>query len=233
MGVPEFMDFSRTSVSWRRPITSYAKVRVLIAACLRNRRFQSATHRLRGKTYVDLGCGPNTRPGFINIDYQWNPGLDICWDLTRGIPLQDATVKGVFTEHCLEHFPLEGVEDILCECWRVLTPGGTIRIVVPDGELYLTRYVDKKRGQAAAPLPYAESDVYEGLYSPIMSVNRIFNGSGHQFIFDFDSLALLLARTGFVNITNERFRSGRDAQLLQDSESRAIESMYVEASKPV
>jgi hypothetical protein len=65
-----------------------------------------------------------------------------------------------------------------------------------------------------------------------MSVNRIFREHGHLFIYDFATLAQLLARRGFTAIRREQFRSGRDPQLLIDSEHRAHESLYLEAQRP-
>ena len=184
-----------------------------------------------GKSYLDLGCGPNTTPDFINLDYEWNPGVDVCWDLAKGLPLPKESLNGIFTEHCLEHFPLDRVSMILRECWRVLKPQGTIRIVVPDGELYLTRYTDLTRGLIQEPLPYAETDRWHGLYTPIMSVNRIFLTSGHRFIFDFDAMRHILEKNGFTAIAKEQYMKGRDQRLLRDSQARAIESLYVEATK--
>jgi predicted SAM-dependent methyltransferase len=184
------------------------------------------------KEYLDVGCGPNIHEYFINLDYWWQPSIDICWDVTKGIPLRDESVKGIFTEHCLEHLPFEAVDFLLSEFWRVLKPAGSVRIVVPDGELYLTRYSEIIRGYSSDQLPYADNDNYQGLYSPIMSVNRIFRNYGHLFIYDFDIFRLLLEKNRFIEIRKETYKYGRDPQLLIDTESHAVESLYLEASKP-
>lgn len=216
--------------SFRRPLTSYTRVRRAIAGIRRNRSWLIDQRSIRGKEYLDLGCGPNVHPHFINLDYGWCPGTDISWDITRGLPLQSGTMKGVFSEHCFEHLPFESMGGVLAECYRVLRPGGTLRIVVPDGELYLTLYTDIVRGLSAQALPYSESEQASDIYGPIVSVNRIFHGHGHRFIYDFDTLRQLLEKHGFTDIRKERYRSGRDATLLIDTEVRAIESLYVEAS---
>lgn len=226
------MDFTHTKLSLDRPITSYFRVQRLISALLRNRCFHIRRDEVEQKEYLDIGSGPNIHKDFINLDYSWHPGIDICWDVTNGIPLRDESVKGIFTEHCLEHLRFEAVDFVLGESWRVLKPGGNIRIVVPDGELYLTRYSEIMREQTSARLPYADGDNYQGLYSPIMSVNRIFYADGHVFIYDFDTLHKLLERNRFIEIRKKTHKSGRDPQLLIDTESRMVESLYVEASKP-
>lgn len=202
----------------------------VVSALCRNRRFQVGAG-VAAKDYLTVGCGRNIQDEFINLDYHWRPGIDLCWDVTKGLPLKDESLKGVFTEHCLEHLAFESIGFVLNEFRRVLKPGGTVRIIVPDGGLYLSRYAETVGGKPGTGIPYAEGDCREGVYSPILSVNRLFRESGHQCIYDFHLLELLLKKEGFVKIRRESFRAGRDAQLLIDSESRRAESLYVEASK--
>ena len=40
----------------------------------------------------------------------------------------------VYSSHFLEHIPRDQVAPFLQECWRILKPGGVLRIVVPDLE---------------------------------------------------------------------------------------------------
>lgn len=226
------MDFSQTKFSWQRPLTSYTKVQHLLGMLYRNRESFIDKAKVGAKDYLDIGCGPNRHAEFINLDYGWQPGIDICWDVTRGIPPPDAAVKGIFSEHCFEHLPFESIEFVLGECRRVLKPGGRIRIVMPDGELYLTRYSRIIGGETCLMLPFAENHSVGGIYSPILTINRIFRHHGHLFIYDFGLLQQLLATNGFVDIGREEFGSGRDPRLLIDSEAREVESLYVEASRP-
>lgn len=226
------MDLKHSRILQCLPPTEYGKVRRLLGAFVRNRPWFINRKRVRCKEYLDLGCGLNTHEDFINLDYEWNPEIDICWDITKGIPLPDGAVRGVFSEHCIEHLPFGTVRRLLGDVRRVIRSGGCARIVVPDGELYLTRYTDILRNRAGTSLPYAESDNIGTLYSPIISVNRIFRGHGHLFIYDFDLLRQLLEELGFVDIRRACYREGRDHRLLRDSEARAVESLYVEASVP-
>lgn len=100
-----------------------------------------------------------------------------------------------------------------------------MRIIVPDGELYARHYLQKK------PMPYGQDDMIAGIYTPFMSVNRIFYDHGHRFIYDFETLHTILAGTGFRAIEKSACRQGRDPRLLIDTESRAVEALYVEATK--
>lgn len=226
------MDFSKTKLSFGRSFTSYSKVQWVISSLVRGRPFHINRKAIAKKEYLDIGCGPNTHEAFINLDYGWRPGVDICWDLKQDLPLNDNTLKGVFTEHCLEHLPLEMADSVLQECFRLLRPGGVIRLVVPDGQLYLERYAQILNGDTDLPLPYSEGLNYSGIYSPILSVNTVFRAHGHLFIYDFDMLRQLLEKIGFSEIKKEAYQTGRTPELLLDTEHRAVESLYVEAIVP-
>jgi hypothetical protein len=217
-----------------RSITSYAAVQTWIGKCIRNSRWQLRSSRIRTLEYLDLGCGPNTHDNFINLEYLWHPKIDLCWDVSRGIPLPDRSLRGVFTEHCLEHFPLPITQTIIREVHRMLMPGGRIRIVVPDAEIYLTRYTDRLRHLSDASLPFEQECAHEGIDEPILAVNRIFYQdrdklSGHWFIYDFNFLSRLLLHCGFSETMRASFMQGGDNNLLIDTQSRALESLYVEA----
>jgi predicted SAM-dependent methyltransferase len=223
-----FVDLSKTKFSLRRSISSYAKIQAVVSALIRNRGF-FANKKHMG-CYLDIGCGPNFSPDFCNLDYSWRPGVDICWDVTKGLPFTDAYIGGIFTEHMLEHVEFHIAIKILIECRRVLRAGGVLRIVVPDGELYLSQYAKHLAG-GVANIPYAESDksVF-AIATPMVSVNRIFRDHGHRFIWDFETLRLALLKGGFSRIDRRAFGEGSDPKLVRDTLSRRVESLYVEAS---
>lgn len=223
------------SISLRRPLTSYAKVQALIGQLIRNRRFQLDRPRVRHGQYLDIGCGLNSHPDFINLDCLWHPRVDVCWDITLGLPFADASLRGVFSEHCLEHFPQPTGRTLLHEIRRVLTPDGTARIIVPDGELYLRTYVRQLDGDTSRPFPYQKEEQIRALWSPMVSVNRIFYQDresllGHRTIYDFQLLELMLRDAGFTRIVRSDFQEGADPRLLIDATDRRGESLYVEAS---
>jgi len=218
-----------------RSIWSYPGVRRCVGWLIRNRRFQLA--RTPALPYVNVGCGRSVRPGFINVDYDWHPAIHLCWDLREKLPLADASAAGIFTEHCLEHFTYDQCLDALRDMHRILEPGGVLRVIVPDGGLYLDLYQRHRRGEKVE-FPYVgeggaadlELDSRYG-FTPMMAVNRIFRGYGHAFAYDHETLRNLLREAGFASVERRAFRSGRVQALLIDSELRAPQSLFVEAVK--
>jgi predicted SAM-dependent methyltransferase len=213
-------------IRFDRPLTSYQKVRDFISPIVRGKKWLVRKDRIKGKILMNVGCGPHSKEEFINVDWMWHPGIDICWDITtKTYPIPSNSLEGVYTEHCLEHITFEKCAENLKEFYRLLKPGGTVRVVVPDGQIYFDLYQAKKTDKSVR-LPYDDEEE-----TPDISINRIFRRHGHLFIYDFETMKLQLERAGFRDIKKESFRTGRDPRLLLDLAERKVESLYVEASK--
>jgi len=214
--------------SFRRKITSYSKVRILISALIRGSTLYMKKRNIAENVLLNVGCGPNIFPHFINLDFDWTKKIDIVWDIRKKpYPLKDDSLEGIFTEHCLEHISFADCEKNLREFHRMLKPGGNLRIVVPDGELYVDIYERRKNGEEIY-MPYERE---EGYPTPMARINGIFRNHGHQFIYDFQTFKYLLEKTGFKEIKKETHAHGRDPRLLIDVIWRSDESLYVEATR--
>lgn len=93
--------------------------------------------------YVNLGCGSHYHPDWINIDIVATGPRVIAHDLSSGIPLSDKSCNVVYHSHVLEHLRRENGLQFLQECYRVLKPGGIIRVAVPDLEMICRLYLEK------------------------------------------------------------------------------------------
>ena len=106
---------------------------------------------------VNLGCGRRYHPAWINIDLAAaGPGV-IEHNLLEGIPQPDASVDVLYHAHVVEHFKKEPAETFLEECFRVLKPGGLLRVAVPDLEPICRNYLSTLQAAAAGDLS-AEHD---------------------------------------------------------------------------
>ena len=216
-----------TRMSLKDRLLNSWKVKTLYGALARGRSFQAQRAAVKAKTYLNVGCGPNWKPNFINLDYQWMQGIDLCWDLRKSLPLADDSLSGVYSEHCLEHLTYDDCFNVLREFKRVLKPGGIARVVVPDAELYFDLYQRHKAGEEVA-FPYVPTPPPED-FTPIMAINNVFRDHGHQYSYDEVTLRRLMEKAGFADVRRESFMQGRDAVLLIDREDRAVESLYMEA----
>lgn len=112
----------------------------------------------KGNYCLNLGCGSRYLPNWVNIDFVSSSEMVIAHDLTQGIPFEDHSFDFVYHSHILEHFDRMTGRFFLEECYRVLKPGGMIRVVVPDLERiaasYLQELSDAKKGDKGAAERY-------------------------------------------------------------------------------
>ncbi len=112
---------------------------------------------------LNLGCGYTFHPDWVNVDYSpTGPGV-ISHDLQTPLPFPDNHFDLVYHSHVLEHLPKTKALQFLQECYRVLRPGGVIRVVVPDleqiAQLYLQALaaacheLSEETAQKSAALP--------------------------------------------------------------------------------
>jgi predicted SAM-dependent methyltransferase len=187
---------------------------------------QRFSKRVRTLKYLNVGCGKKPKPHTINLNYEWYPFIDLAWDITRPLPLADASLKGIYSEHVLEHLPFQMIPGILKDWLRVLEPAGTLRVLVPDAELYLKTYTEIKNGKTAT-FPY-----HDPLKTPMMHVNWIFRAYDHLFAYDFETFEKILREAGFEGIQRKNHNDGSDKNLLLDSDERECESLRIECVKP-
>lgn len=91
---------------------------------------------------LNLGCGGRYHKEWVNIDFNSSGPDVIKHNLCLGIPSPNETFDVVYHSDLLEHFPRSYAPDFLKECWRVLKPGGILRVVQPDLEQIVRLYLD-------------------------------------------------------------------------------------------
>lgn len=99
--------------------------------------------------YVNLGCGSRFHPSWQNFDIAPAAPEVRRWDVSRRLPLAEASVEAVYHSHLLEHLRREDVGPFLKDCLRVLRSGGHLRVVVPDLEGAARSYLAQLEGALA------------------------------------------------------------------------------------
>jgi predicted SAM-dependent methyltransferase len=90
---------------------------------------------------LNLGCGRRYHPDWINVDFHsTGPGV-LAIDLGGRLPFSDREFDALYHSHLLEHLPKQKAPFFLRECFRILKPGGILRVVVPDLEKICRLYL--------------------------------------------------------------------------------------------
>lgn len=193
---------------------------------------------------LHLGCGPVHLDGFINIDIAPAPlAMNVLW----GLPFDDGTVATVYLSHLLEHlfYPTD-VMALFGEIYRVLAPGGVVRVVVPDIAKCLAAYA---RGDQAFFAARRENFSWWPSDASLLENFLTYAGVGpeprylfesHKYGYDFETLAKALAKAGFAEITHSEFQCSRAPALHIEHLSAAARwragdeylSLFVEAIRP-
>lgn len=136
----------------------------------------------RRECYLHIGSGAKGLDGWVNIDINEHPGVDLVADVTEGLDFSDA--RAVFAEHFLEHLPIDKALAFLLEVYRVLGKRGWLRLSTPNLEwVWKTHYnfeasADEKRLMS-------------------LGANRAFQGWGHRFVWSPALLEEALLCCGF------------------------------------
>lgn len=80
-------------------------------------------------------------PEWTNLDFVSTGEGVIAHNLMNGIPVENESFDLAYHSHVLEHFTKDDGNKFLQECYRVLKPGGIIRIAVPDLERIAREYL--------------------------------------------------------------------------------------------
>jgi len=172
---------------------------------------------------LNLGCGRNKKAGWINVDLRSHAEYRI--DLRRPWPIPDASTEIVYSEHVFEHFAFpEEARHFLAEARRVLRPGGTLSLGVPDTGLVLE---DFAAGREDGFRRAKEKGWHpEWCDMPLHSVNHHFRqGDEHRYAYDAATLIRVIEQAGFVDVARRKF----DPEL--DSAQWELGTLYVRARK--
>ena len=133
---------------------------------------------------INIGCGwRNFGPGWVHIDGGDYEHLDS--NNIINLPYGDEEVDLIYASHVLEYFDREEVNVVLEEWYRVLKPGATLRIAVPNFESIVNIYrreeysLDSCLGLLYGKMPMGKEIIY------------------HKTTYDFESLTQVLGGCGF------------------------------------
>ena len=137
---------------------------------------------------LNLGCGNKFIPGFVHIDIIDAPHIDYINSIDNLSFIKSDSVELIYASHVLEHFGRHEVLDVLKEWYRVIKPGGKLRLAVPDFEAVVDLYHQE-----------GLKDGRSGLVGLVCGGQRN-EYDFHKIIFDEMYLTYLLELCGFTSI---------------------------------
>lgn len=183
---------------------------------------------------LNLGSGTYNAAGWVNVDLWglhalWGVHPDVVWDLRRPLPLPARSVDAVFLEHVLEHLPAEVGLAAMDQAFRLLRPGGVVRVSVPDFGRWAVDYAARRRGTGSSP------DLIDlerpGRPTDLLALAEVVYDHGHVSVWDTETMVALLRAAGFVEVAGSAYGQGRVTPS-PDAPHRAAESLYVEGVRP-
>jgi predicted SAM-dependent methyltransferase len=91
--------------------------------------------------YLNLGCGSTFHSSWTNVDVVASGAGVVRYDLLKGVPVENDSYEVVYHSHVLEHVPKDSARAFIHECYRVLKPGGILRVAIPDLEQIAMNYL--------------------------------------------------------------------------------------------
>ena len=217
---------------------------------------------------LHLGCGLMTPPTWLNVDGSFNARLAkypllhkaarlvagkkdgpkfskniYGHDLRKPLPWAEGSFKAVYASHLLEHMYRSDAEFVLRECFRVLRPGGVVRIVVPDLAPLIRGYMTgefPKWLDAHGNMTERADRLILGLLMRVPqpartnAVKKVYDNMydfhSHKWMYDAASLTAMLRRAGFSDVTNPGVFESRIAEIREvEQESRVVDGAGVVA----
>jgi len=204
--VSEDMDWTRLNLSFDNPDFDWGDFIYINDAMPRQTFVQSVRNHgllLGGDLKVEVGPGDAPEPGHLHADVRPGPHVEYVTNAVS-LPFPDGSVSHIYTRHCLEHLTRWEGEKFVAECCRVLRPGGTLHIIVPNMAFHMEQFHHGDRDHACAAFwgwQRHEHDL-------------------HKWGYWWETLSQLLLRAGFTGVDN----------LTAGPKSRERSEMHLEVS---
>lgn len=188
---------------------------------------------------INLGCGYHILPDFINIDFFFDPYIDFGADLRYPLRIDSNSIDGITSEHTMEHLTYKQNDKLFKECYRILKPSSTLRIVVPDISIFIENYANKnqlwfKKWEELMFITSTNAErAKRRIATPMEAISFVTQEHLHVACWDFETMKYYLEKNGFRDVKRVAFKQGRQQNLLvdRDEESRIYVSLYLEAIK--
>lgn len=173
---------------------------------------------------LNIGCGDAYLNGWINIDLD-SPKADLKHDARNPLPYENDSVDLIYNEHFIEHLSVSDGLKFLKECYRILRPGGVLRIATPDLDYIVFRYFFFWRKQG-----WIKKYGYDWVKTRAELMNINFREWGHQYLYNKEELKRRLREAGFDKIKKAKWGKSEHPDS-KNLETRKESRLILEAVK--
>ncbi|MEA5114151.1 MAG: methyltransferase domain-containing protein [Geobacteraceae bacterium] len=132
---------------------------------------------------LNIGCGHKYLDGYLNVDAGIDSLADVRMD-ALDLQFASSTVDSIVASQLIEHLGFFKSRYFLAECFRVLRPGGMLRLETPDIERTFEVFLAGGRVAREAALQWVYGAESTGMH--------------HVFCFPIELLREITAETGFL-----------------------------------
>jgi predicted SAM-dependent methyltransferase len=195
------------------------------------------THTVRK---LQLGSGLKLMEGWLNTDCSLFFKSKCFVDVTAPFPLPDQTFDYAFCEHVIEHLSYPEGLAMLKESYRVLKPGGGVRIACPDLRVFIDLFSAEKTPMQRQYIKSVVNTLVPriGIYEESFVLNNYMRNWGHKFVYDEETLRIALESAGFVDIKRFQPAESDDPNLRgleyhgPGYEEKCFETMVLQGKRP-
>jgi predicted SAM-dependent methyltransferase len=142
----------------------------------------------RGREWLEVFRAGRARSPFVFVNCR------------KPLRFPDASVDHILASHFLEHLNRDDVLTVLKGFRRILKPGGTVHVIIPDLEIRARAYL-REFGTADAPNKFVASlhfnkDHHPPLRDRVLALTGMFDMQ-HCWMYDVHSISALLRECGF------------------------------------
>jgi len=148
-----------------------------------------------------LGPGEHFYPGWLHLDLCPNDARYVAFDAREALFMPSGAIDTVFSEHMIEHISYDQGLFLAQEIFRVLKPGGRVRLATPDLARTCSLAADALNDTQQNYINFI-NESFGGDFNnrPSFVINNMFFTYNHAFVYDEVTLRELLERVGFTAV---------------------------------
>lgn len=205
------------------------------------------------REYVNYGCGYSAPAQWQNFDasptlrFERIPLIGKIYtknssrfpenvrfgNIVDGLPIPNESCKGIYCSHILEHLSLEDCRSALKNTYKILKSKGYFRLVMPDLEYSVNKYINDPSSNASLVFLKETSLGKERRNLGLTGFALEWLGnSQHLWMWDYRSISQELKNIGFIDIRRAQFGDASDPMFKDvEDESRWVNCLGVECRK--